>query len=104
MSNRYFITYFPYTNTISRVYYMVGETEKYYKIKSASNESDHIELISKKTGYGRGSDIKYYEISEDELVRKIQRQKAIRLCEKTEWKKLTDFQLERIKKILEEEV
>ena len=98
----YFVTYFPYTDTISRVYHTIGETEKYYKIKSISNENDHIELINKKSGYVRGGDIRYYEISEEELVRKIQRQKAIRLCEKTKWENLTDSQLERIKKILEE--
>ena len=102
MDNRYFVTYLPYTDKISRVYYMFGETEKYYKVKSTSNESDIISLISKKSGYLRGSDIRYYELSKEEVLRKIKRQKAINLCEKTKWKNLTDSQLERIKKILEE--
>ena len=99
---RYFVTYFPYTNNISSVCYMVGETEKYYRIKDVNEKGDNTLLIHKKSLYLRGSDIHYYEMEEKEIRRKIRRQKNIIFCEKTKWKALTDEQLEKIREILEE--
>ena len=100
---RYFVTYFPYTNDISRVYCLVGETKNYYKIKPAREDNNKVELLNKGSMYLRGSDIKLYELTEEEIVRKITRQKNILFCERTKWKELKDSQLERIRKILEEE-
>lgn len=79
---RYFVTYFPYTNDISSVCYVVGETEKYYRIKDVREKGDNTLLIHKKSLYLRGSDIHYYEMEEKEVRRKIRRQRNIIFCEK----------------------
>ena len=99
---QYFVSYFPYTNDISRIYYVIGETEKYYKIKSTTSDDLRFEYLNKHSLYIRGSDIHLYRMEEKELQRKIKRQRNIILCEKTKWKTLTDEQLEKIRKILEE--
>ena len=98
--NRYFVTYYPYSYDISRIYHVIGETEKYYRVQNTSSKT--IELVNKESHYIRGSDIKLTELPEQEIRRKLGRQKTINLCEKTKWKEMTDEQLERIRKILEE--
>ena len=102
VEEKYFVTYMPYSDYISSVCVLVGETAKYYRVKSVSSKAELFYLLNKKTLVLRGSDIRYYELPVEEIKRKIARQKAIRLCENTKWKELTDSQLERIKKILEE--
>lgn len=50
----------------------------------------------------RGCDVKFYELTEEEVVRKLKRQKIINKLSKMNFKQLTDSQLERIWKIVEE--
>lgn len=100
MADRYFVAYFPYTDTICRTGKLVGETLKYYKVQSGSGA---IYLINKDTGYLRGSDIKYHEMSEEELFSIIQKQKLLKFMNKINFKKLSLHQLERIKIIMEED-
>ena len=101
---KYFVQYSLRSDWITGVYVLVGETPKYYKIRSTSDKDlTHVLLISKNfPHFLRGSDVKYYELPEEEVRRKIARQKAIRLAKKTDFSKLSDSQLERVKTILEE--
>lgn len=99
---KYFVTYMPYSDTINGVYAQVGETKEYLKVKSTSRSA--CEFMVRKSNYlVRGGDIKFVPMEEEELKRKLARQKAIhRLQNKTDFNKLTDSQLERIMNILEE--
>lgn len=101
MADRYFVTYAHYSNDLSDVCYLVGETKEYYRVKSAGKASCEY-MIRKSNLKLRGCDVQYYELSEEEVVRKVKRQKAIRMCEKTNFRQLTDSQLDRIRQILEE--
>ena len=99
---KYFVTYMPYSDTINGVYAQVGETKEYLKVKSTSRSA--CEFMVRKSNYlVRGGDIKFCPMEEEELKKKLARQKAIhRLQNKTDFNKLTDSQLERIMSILEE--
>ena len=59
-------------------------------------------MIRKSNFMLRGSDIRFYELTEEEVVRKLKRQKIINKLSKMSFKQLTDSQLERIWKIVEE--
>ena len=99
---KYFVTYMPYSDTINGVYAQVGETKEYLKVKSTSRSACEFK-VRKSDLFVRGGDIKFYPMEEEELKRKLARQKAIhRLQNKTDFNKLTDRQLERIMNILEE--
>ena len=50
----------------------------------------------------RGSDVQFHELDEDILRQKLARQRALNKLAKIRFDKLTDRQLERIMKILEE--
>ena len=101
MDCKYFVTYLPYSDIIDRIYVLTGETKEYYKVEDARARSCAF-LVRKSNFYGRGSDIKFYPMSEEEVVRKLQRQKAVNKLRKIDFDKLTDSQLERIIKIVEE--
>ena len=98
---RYFVSYNPYSDWINDVCMLVGETKEYYKIKSTGKASCEY-MIRKGNLMLRGCDVKFYELTEEEIVRKLKRQKALNKLNKTDFRKLTDSQLERIKAILEE--
>ena len=101
MDYKYFVTYMPYSDIINRIYVLTGETKEYYKVEDVKAKSCAF-LVRKRNFMGRGSDIKFYPMSEEEVVRKLQRQKAVNKLRKTDFDKLTDSQLERIIKIVEE--
>ena len=96
----YFVSYALHSDFIDTVCTYVGETRQFYKIKNVKNNCEY--KIRKSNGMLCGGMQVYHEIDEDELVRKIQRQKTLKLIDKTNFKKLTDSQLEKIKRILEE--
>lgn len=98
---RYFVSYNPYSDWINNVCMLVGETKEYYKIKNTSRSACEY-MIRKSNLMLRGSDIRFYELTEEEVVRKLKRQKIINKLSKMNFKQLTDSQLERIMKILEE--
>ena len=98
---RYFVSYNPYSDWINNVCMLVGETKEYYKIKNTSRSACEY-MIRKRNLMLRGSDIQFYELTEDVLRQKLARQKALNKLAKTRFDKLTDSQLERIVKILEE--
>lgn len=98
---RYFVSYNPYSDWINNVCMLVGETKEYYKIKNTSRSACEY-MIRKSNFMLRGSDIQFYELTEEEVVRKLKRQKIINKLSKMNFKQLTDSQLERIWKIVEE--
>lgn len=100
----YFVQYRPYSDWINGVYKVVGETDKYYKVQHTGKEVVEAKtlLVRKSTKYLRGTDIRFYALPAEEIRRKLARQKAILLAEKTDFKKLSDSQLLRIREILEE--
>ena len=98
---RYFVTYMPYTDEIHSVYKIIGETEKYYRLQALSKYAI-ICLVRKKDLYERGGSTKFYELPEEEIERLMLRRSALYLISKTDFCKLTDSQLSRIKTILEE--
>lgn len=99
---KYFVTYLPYSDDINGVYVQVGETKEYLKVRSTSRSACEF-MVRKSNFLVRGGDIQFVPMEEEELKRKLARQKAInRLEKKTNFSKLTDSQLERIMKILEE--
>ena len=99
---KYFVTYLPYSDNIYGVYVQVGETKEYIKVRSTSKVSCEY-MVRKSNFLVRCGDIQFVPMEEEELKRKLARQKAInRLERKTDFSKLTDSQLERIMKILEE--
>ena len=100
--SRYFVSYYPYTNDISAVYKVVEETAKYYKVGRLYSDSDELKYLNKRSNYLRGSDIKLHELTEEEILRKIKRQRNINYCSHTKWEELTDEQLNKIREILEE--
>ena len=99
---KYFVTYLPYSDDINGVYVQVGETKEYLKVQSTSRSACEF-MVRKSNFLVRGGDIQFVPMEEEELKRKLARQRAInRLERKTDFNKLTDSQLERIMKILEE--
>lgn len=100
----YFVRYREYSNWIDAVFKVVGETPKYYKIKLMGKTAvePKILCVSKDSHYLKGTDIHLYSLPLEEIARICLRQKALELTSKTNFSKLTDSQLERIKKILEE--
>ena len=102
--SEYFVQYRPYSDWINGVYKVVGETDKYYKVQLVGKEVVEAKtlLVRKNTKYLRGTDIRFYDLPAEEINRKLARQKAILLAEETDFRKLSDNQLSRIKEILEE--
>ena len=98
---RYFVRYLPYSDYINNVCVLVGETREYYKVKSTSRSACEY-MVRKSNLMLRGSDIQFHELDEDVLIQKLARQNALNKLSKTKFNKLTDNQLERIMKILEE--
>lgn len=101
MEERYFVSYMPYSDAINNVCILVGETKEYYKIKSTSKVACEY-MIRKSNLILRGSDIRFYEVPKEELLLKLRRQKTIKFLDKFDFGKLSNDQLERIVKILEE--
>lgn len=102
MEERYFVTYSPYSDTISSVYILTGETKEYWKVKRTSTNSCEY-MLRKSNLMLRGSDIQFYEVPKEELLLKLQRQKMIKFLSKFDFRKLSNEQLERIRKIVMEE-
>ena len=98
----YFVRYREYSNWIDAVFEVVGETPKYYKIKLVSKKDMPVLMLNKDSHCLKATDIHLYPLPVEEIARITLRQKALELTSKTNFSKLTDSQLERIKKILEE--
>lgn len=98
---RYFVSYNPYSESLNNVCVLVGETREYYKVKSTSRSACEY-MIRKSNLMLRGSDVQFHELDEDILRQKLARQRALNKLAKIRFDKLTDRQLERIMKILEE--
>lgn len=99
---KYFVTYMPYSDAINGVYVQVGETREYLKVQSTNKAA--CEFMVRKSNYlVRGGDIKFYPMEEEELKKKLARQKAVNKLRKLDFNKLTDSQLERIMNIILEE-
>lgn len=97
----YFVTYLPYSDVISRVYYQVGETPSYIKVRDTAT-STHEFMVRKSNFLIRGGDIRFVPMQEEELKEKLARQRNLSKLRKLDFKKLTNSQLERIRKIVEE--
>lgn len=63
---RYFVSYNPYSDWINNVCMLVGETKEYYKIKNTSRSACEY-MIRKSNLMLRGSDIRFYELTETEV-------------------------------------
>lgn len=87
----YLVCYFPYTSDVRAIYKVVGETEKYWRIRYDSTTTD---LINKKTLYARGSDIKYHVWTKEEVNQWVKRNHLIDTLRHTDLQKLTIGQLE----------
>lgn len=70
----YLVCYFPYTSDVRAIYKVVGETEKYWRIKYNSSCS---ELINKETLRARGSTTKYYVWTKEEVSQWVKRNNLI---------------------------
>lgn len=93
----YLVSYFPYSSNVNRIYKVVGETEKYWKIKY---NSDTTGLVNKKTLYSRGSDIKYYVWTKEEVSQWVKRNNLIDKLRHVDLDKLTTEQLEAMVSII----
>ena len=93
----YLVTYFPYSNQINGTHKVIGESEKYWKIKL--NESC-TEYINKKTLKVRGGDIQYYAWSKEQIIAYKKRSSLETIFVRTNPKKLSIEQLEKIVKII----
>ena len=87
----YLVSYFPYSSNVKAIYKVVGETEKYWRIRY---NSSFTELINKKTLYARGSDIKYHVWTKEEVNQWAKRNNLIDTLRHTDLQKLTMEQLE----------
>lgn len=98
----YLVTYLPYSREIiNGIYRVVGETEKYWKCL-INNGSEETFLVNKHTLYGRGSDIRYYEKTKEQVERIRYRAHLLNKCKEIDYRKLSVKQLESIVKIAEE--
>lgn len=93
----YLVQYFPYTNQVRSIYRVVGETEKYWKINL--NET-YTEYINKRTLRVRGGDVQYYAWSKEQVIVYKQRSSLETIFARTNPKKLSIEQLEKIVKII----
>lgn len=91
----------PYSDIINGVYVQVGETKEYLKVKSTSRSACEF-MVRKSNCLVRGGDTQFCPIEEDVLKQKLARQKALNKLAKIRFDKLTNSQIERIMKILEE--
>lgn len=87
----YLVTYFPYTSEVNEIFKVIGETEKYWRIRYNSTTTG---LVNKKTLYVRGSDIKYHVWTKEEVNQWSKRKHLLDTLRHTDLQKLTIGQLE----------
>lgn len=94
----YLVCIFPYSNTVKSIFPVIGETEKYWKIK-IRKEDKATALIDKKTLRGRGSDVQYYEWTKEQVTAFLRRKCLLNAVKEIKFDSLSDEQLEEIVKI-----
>lgn len=92
-----FVSFLPYSDLISNVFFVEGETEKYWKVSSGKN--NHF-LITKNTHHLRGSDIVCYPYTKQEVKRMTRKEHVINMLKKVNYHKVELDKLEEVIKIL----
>lgn len=92
----YLVTYRDYTNTVQGIYKVIGETEKYWRIRI--NDSCE-ELVRKSTLITRGGDRKYYPMTREKVQTYEYKVKLLNCIKLINFSKLSVKQLEAILEI-----
>ena len=99
MKLEYLVCYYPYSDTVSRIYKVIGETDCYWKIQL--NDSC-IGYVSKRTLKSKGGDIQYCAWTKEEVNKYVYRNRLEKAFGKIKASDLSVEELENILKIVKE--
>lgn len=92
----YLVSYTPYSKTIQGIYRVIGDTEKYWRIKV---NDCYEELVRKSNLLSRGGDKKYYPMTREEVQAYRYRVKLLNNIKLINFSNLSTKQLEAILEI-----